>query len=102
MYKRQESIVPRNSFSSDNSPAKVEFMSLTCCFTDIKIAVLSDIHKQNHYYFGDTQRIILKLLLTDLIVFDSLNSYGNYFILSASILSDDFWPKMKECSELHD
>ncbi len=50
-------------------------MSLTCCFTDTKIAILSDIHKQNHYYFDDTQRIILKLLLTDLIVFDSLNSY---------------------------
>ncbi len=70
-----ESIVPRNTFSSDNSPAKVEYMSLTCCFTDTKIAILSDIHKQNHYYFDDTQRIILKLLLTDLIVFDSLNSY---------------------------
>ncbi len=38
--------------------------------------ILSDIHKQNHYYFDDTQRIILKLLLTELIVFDSLNSYG--------------------------
>ncbi len=51
-------------------------MSLTCFFTDTKIAILSDIHKQNHYYFDDTQRIILKLLLTDLIVFDSLNSYA--------------------------
>ncbi len=35
---------------------------------------------QNHYYFDDTQRIILKLLLTDLIVFDSLNSYKQEII----------------------
>ena len=41
----KESTVFLNDWSSDKSPASVSDMSLTCCFTDTKIAILSDMCK---------------------------------------------------------